>query len=106
MSKDELIDLITIGIARACVKETNGETVDKAAEIADVLLENGYRKSFEVALEVIEKMIRMVDVKVIGIEEDLAYGTAAHWDGIRRNCFEEILVEFAELKKKYTEGGK
>ena len=39
MIRDKLIDLITVGIARACVKEANGETVDKAAEIADVLLE-------------------------------------------------------------------
>ena len=37
--RDQLIDLITIGIARACVKEANGAKVDKAAEIADVLLE-------------------------------------------------------------------
>ena len=37
--RDQLIDLITIGLARACIKEVNGETVDKAAEIADVLLE-------------------------------------------------------------------
>ena len=38
--RDKLIDLITIGIARACVKEANGENVDKAAVIADVLIEN------------------------------------------------------------------
>ena len=39
MMRDQLIDLITIGIARACVKEANGAKVDMAAEIADVLLE-------------------------------------------------------------------
>lgn len=39
--KDRLIDIITIGIARACVKSAGGEKVDQAKEIADVLIENG-----------------------------------------------------------------
>ena len=38
--RDKLIDLITIGLARACVKEASGEQVDVAAIIADVLIEN------------------------------------------------------------------
>ena len=40
--KDKLVDLITIGIARACVKEASGEQVDKAEIIADILIENNY----------------------------------------------------------------
>lgn len=39
--KDKLIDLITIGFTRACVKEAAGKKVDQAREIADVLIANG-----------------------------------------------------------------
>ena len=50
-TRDKLIDLITIGIARACVKEANGETVDKAEVIADVLIENNYCATEETSNE-------------------------------------------------------
>ena len=67
--------------------------------------DKGYRKESNVALEVIKKVEQILTVKIIGIEEDLFHGTAAHWDGIRRNCYEELLVELAELKKKYESEG-
>ena len=63
----------------------------------------GYRKASEVAEEVIRKMEQIVEVKIIGIEEDFFHGTASHWDATRKNCYEEILDELAELKKKYTQ---
>lgn len=73
-------------------------------DIAEGLYKNGYRKASDVALKVIKEVEQILTVKIIGIEEDLFHGTAAHWDGTRRNCYEELLVELAELKKKYTEG--
>ena len=86
MSKDELIDLITIGIARTCVKEANGETVDKAVEIANVLLENGYHKASEVAEEIFEEI------------DNIMLEPITVWCTINRQKYDE-------LKKKYTEGG-
>ena len=90
MSKDKLIDLITIGIARACVKEANGETVDKAAEIADVLLENGYRKSSEVA----EDIFAEIEFEIHQLDFDREETRAIAIEGI-----------IANAKKKYVEGG-
>ena len=39
--RDSLIDIITTAIARCSVKRASGETVDKAAVIADVLIDKG-----------------------------------------------------------------
>ena len=74
--------------------------------VAEKLIAKGYRKASEVAEEVIRKVEQIVEVEIIGIEEDFFHGTAAHWDATRKKCYEEILVELAELKKKYTEEGK
>ena len=91
MNKDELIDLITIGIARACVKEANGETSDKAAEIADVLLENGYRKAEEIFDEVEELLEE--------IKDDYRAD-----DEIRKACgVRYAMIKVEELKKEYVE---
>lgn len=73
--------------------------------LSEMLIAKGYRKASDVALEVIKKVEQILTVKIIGIEEDLFHGTAAHWDGTRRNCYEELLVELAELKKKYESEG-
>ena len=73
---------------------------------AQYLYAKGYRKASDVALEVIKEIEHILTVKIIGIEEDFFHGTAAHWDGTRKSCYEEMLVELAELKKKYTESEK
>ena len=57
----------------------------------------------EVALEVIKEVERILNVNIINIEEDFFHGTASRWDAIKRGCYEEVLVDLAELKKKYTE---
>ena len=71
--------------------------------IAKGLVNAGYRKSTEVAREIFEEIERMLTVEIINIEEDFFHGTAARWDATRKKCYEEILVELDELKKKYTE---
>ena len=78
---------------------------DDSRYLAETLMDAGYRKASDVALEVIKKVEQILTVKIIGIEEDLFHGTAAHWDGTRRNCYEELLVELADLKKKYESEG-
>lgn len=67
------------------------------------LVDAGYRKASDVALEVIRKVEQIVEVKIIGIEEDFFHNTALYGDARKKDAFEEILVELAELKKKYTE---
>lgn len=76
---------------------------EAATHLANVILADGYRKASDVTLEVIKKVEQILTVKIIGIEEDFFHGTAAHWDGTRKACYEEMLVELAELKKKYTQ---
>jgi hypothetical protein len=71
--------------------------------MASTLYNAGYRKASEVALEVIKKVKQIVEVKVIGIEEDFFHGKGAHWDATRKDCYEELLVELYELEEKYTE---
>ena len=73
--------------------------------IADELDNAGYRIASDVALGVIKKMEQILTVKIIGFEEDFFHGTAAHWDGTRKECYEKMLVELAELKKKYESEG-
>ena len=70
---------------------------------AEKMIAKGYRKASEVAEEVIRKMEQIVEVKIIGIEEDFFYGTSSLGDATRKKCYVEILNELAELKKKYTE---
>ena len=104
MNRDKQIEEMAKDIFEHC---SAGLFEDEAKEIAHFVIEGqGYRKASEVAEEVIKELERMIEVKIIGFEEDFFHGTAAHWDGIRKNCYEEMLVELAELKKKYTEGGK
>ena len=91
--RNELIDLITIGIARACVKEANGEMVDQAAEIADVLLENDYRKSSDVAEEIFRE-IEDAHEECIHIDPTTNIGYLLQT---------KFVHKLAELKKKYTE---
>ena len=74
--------------------------------IADELDNAGYRKESDVANEVIEQVKHILNVKIIGIEEDFFHGTAAHWDATKRDCYEEVLIELAELKKKYESEAK
>lgn len=117
MSRDKLIDLITVGIARACVKEANGEQVDKAAEIADVLLENGYRKSSKVVEEIFEEIEKVLKRKTArsrpqfeklknrGEEflSEYGYEQMGYFKGIMSTCADlQDLID--ELKKKDTEG--
>ena len=59
----------------------------------------------DVAREVIKQVEQILTVKIIGIEEDFFHGTAAHWDATKRDCYEEVLVELADLKKKYESEG-
>lgn len=93
--RDKLIDLITVGIARYHVKKANNENPDMAAIIADVMIENGYRKTSDVAEEVIGEVV--LKAKAIFCPDcdydvaDIRY--ALDWLG-------------AELKKKYMEEGK
>ena len=69
----------------------------------DELIDEFENAKTEVALKVIKEAERILNVKIIGIEEDFFHGTAAHWDAARRECYEEVLIELAELKKKYTQ---
>jgi hypothetical protein len=87
--KDKLIDLITIGIARACVKEASGEQVDKAEIIADILIENNYRKSSEIAREIIFEVKSLF--KTHRIEFDMSCIDTDFDKGLRK------------IEKKYTE---
>jgi hypothetical protein len=93
--RDKLLDIITVGIARYHVKKVNNENPDMAAIIADVLIENGYRKASDVAEETIGEVISKA--KAIFCPDcdydvaDIRY--ALDW------------LE-AEFKKKYTESEK
>ena len=58
----------------------------------------------EVALKIIREVERILEAKIINIEEDLFHGIALLGEVAQKNGFEEVLVELAELKKKYTEG--
>ena len=87
MSRDRLIDVITIGFTRAAVKEANGANVDKAAEIADVLLGHDYRKSAEVAAEIFEDLSKFIVTKVID-NGKITY---------------DVTDNYIEVKKKYLE---
>ena len=62
-----------------------------------------FAAGYRLASDVIKEFERILTVKVIGIEEDFFHGTAAHWDAARKNCYEELLAELADLKKKYVE---
>lgn len=98
MTKDEQIQemagIIRIGLMHSAYSKI----------IAKALYDDkGYRKASEVAREVIRKVEQIVEVKVISIEEDLFHNTALIGDVAKKNGFEEILVELAELKEKYME---
>lgn len=114
MSRDKQIeemakDILKCGCVGTCLEceyatlaEDDCACID--VKIAEGLYDKGYRKASDLALEVIKKVEQILTVKIIGFEEDFFHGTAAHWDGIRKECYEEMLVELAELKKKYTQG--
>ena len=99
------VDILANDINQHCadLAETYCGGINCLSCLAHALTAKSYRKASEVALEVIKEVERILDVKIIGIEEDFFHGTAAHWDATRKDCYEEILVELAELKKKYTE---
>jgi hypothetical protein len=106
MSIDKQIEEMAKDVTRSiCWCNEEIPTVD-CIGTAITLYNKGYRKASDVALEVIKKVEQILTVKIIGFEEDFFHGTAAHWDGIRKECYEEMLVELAKLKKKYTEEGK
>ena len=101
--RDKLIDLITIGIARACVKEANGIKVDKAVEIADVLLEHDDRKSTEVAKEILD----IIEQRII-VKRNLSQGIqdGGFWDGVYVGKLEAYQDIKDILEQKYPEDTK
>jgi hypothetical protein len=106
--RDKLIDLITIGIARARVKEANGTNVDQAAEIADVLLENNYRNATDVAEDIFDDLSKFIVTKVI-IDTDIVYDINDKYIevqkkyGVRDIIFKKAKERMSTFKKKYVE---
>ena len=95
MSRDELIDLITIAITRWHVKRASGENADITAIVADVLMDNGYHKPSNIAVEVIDEVIELM--------EDIKDGYLFDED-IRAACgVRYAMIKIAELKKEYAE---
>ena len=58
----------------------------------------------EIASKIIREVEQILEVKILNIEEDLFHGIALRGEVAQKNGFEDVLVELAELKKKYTEG--
>ena len=95
MTRDNLIDLITIGLARTRVKQEGGEKVDEAAIIADVLTDNHYSNS----PEIVRELFKDIDYILLMMFEEYASL------GYKEYCaiIENVHHKFRPLKRKYTE---
>lgn len=90
MTKDNLIDLITIGIARSRIQRERGEEVDMAEVIADILIENNYCKASEVTRKVFEEIEKRAN---IGYETPIGKYVVVKMERyieLKKKCMEEI----------------
>lgn len=73
--------------------------------MARKLTAKGYRKASEVALEVINKAMSIIQIRISALKQYEQTNIITEFNGGAKTALEVVLKDLAELKKKYTEGG-
>ena len=72
-------------------------------ERIEALYNAGYRKSSEVAEEVINNALSKIQIMISAIKAQEESGIITEFNGGAKTALELVIKDIAELKKKYTE---
>ena len=79
------------------------ESIDRVEKLPEVLTAKGYRKASEVAEEVINKAMSIIQIKISSLKQYEQTNIITEFNGGAKTALELVLKDLAELKKKYTE---